>query len=115
MRCIIKGLVSGSESFKLFKAADDLDIPVRVLQDDGTPISLTGVTTTVEVYANANRSGAVVKTFATTTVTAASGAAKIVPTVAAVNFGPGLYYAFVKTDTSGAIAISKNFVLLKVG
>lgn len=115
MRCLIKGLSAPADVLKLYKAADAADVPVRVMGSDGTPTTITAVTVTVEVYDTISRKNAAIKSFACTTVVATGGEAKFVASVASVNFGPGVYYAFVKTVTAGAIAFSDNYITVKIG
>lgn len=117
MKFLLNGKSASSDIVLVHKAADNLDIPVRIFADDGTPIDLATGTLTVEVYDMVQRKNAASKSYATTTVVAAAGAAKVVPTVAANNFGPGVYYAFAKfvVTAGGAVSISTNYVTLKVG
>ena len=115
MKFLIKGLSTPADTLKLYKAIDAPDVPVRIIGADGTPMALTSVTTTIEVYDSPTRKNAAIKSFSTTTVVATGGEAKVVPTVAAVNFGPGTYYMFAKTvDVSTNVTISDNYVTLKV-
>ena len=115
MKFLIKGLSAPQDVLKLFKAADAPDIPVRILDDTGAPVDLTTATITLECYTLVSRSTAAVKSFATTLVTAAAGESKLVPTIAAVNFGPGTYYMYAKSVDGAVTTISTNYITLKVG
>lgn len=116
MKFLIKGLDSASDVLKLFKAADDAVLPVRVLADDGTPINVTSTTVTLECYDNVSRNTAAVKSFSTTITTALAGEVALTPTVATVNVGPGTFYMFAKSVDAGTnVTISSNHIKLKVG
>ena len=117
MRFLLNGKSAPADVVLVHKAADELDIPTRIFADDGTPIDLATGTLTIEVYDLVSRKNAATKSYATTTVVAAAGTAKVVPTVAANNFGPGTYYAFAKfvVTSGGAISFSANYVTLKAG
>lgn len=111
------GRILGSESFKLFKAADAPLITVRTLNDDGTPLDVTASTVTLEVYTTSDRKAAAVKSLTLAVVSATAGSLSLTPAVATMDFGPGTYYAFVKhVLTAGAVVtISTNNVKLVIG
>ena len=117
MKFLINGKSAPSDVVLVHKAADGLDIPVRIFNDDGSPIDLATGTLTLEVYDLISRKNSATKSYGTTTVVAAAGAAKVVPTVAANTCGPGTYYAFAKfvVTSGGAVNISTNYVTLKAG
>lgn len=115
MKLILGGKSLPQDTLKIFKAADALAIPLRVLDDTGAPINLTGHTVTLECYASPLRSAAAVKTLSTTVVDATAGAHQLLPVVSSIDFGPGTYYVYAKTDNAGAISISQNYITLKVG
>jgi 1-deoxy-D-xylulose 5-phosphate reductoisomerase len=117
MRYTLGNLVADSDTLKLFKAADAPLITLRLINDDGSPVNLTGATATLEVYTTADRKIAAVASPALTTVTATAGAMSLTPTIAMINFGPGTYYAFVKhIVTAGTIVtITKNYFKLVIG
>lgn len=117
MKFLINGKSAPADVVLVNKAADGVDIPVRIFNDDGSPIDLATGTLTIEVYDLVSRKNAATKSYATSTVVAAAGAGKVVPTVAVNNFGPGVYYAFAKfvVTSGGAVNISSNYVTFKVG
>lgn len=115
MYCVIEGNKTTTDDVvKLFKGADHTDKYVRYFNDDGTPFNLTGSTATILVYSDKLRT-TLVATLSLTLVTATAGLAKLSLAVAGATFGPGVYFGFAKSDISGAIALSKNAVTIKVG
>lgn len=117
MRFIFDGNAADAIPYKLYKAADEPAIPVRVLNADGSPLDVTASTVTLEVYNRLDRSTAVVTSLALATVTAAAGALTLTPSIATTAFGPGTYYVFLKhVLTAGAVVtVSVNHVKLVVG
>lgn len=84
----------------------------------GTPLDLTADTVSVEVYDDVTRKNAAVASLSATisaTPTAGLATATVLP--AALNFGPGKYYAFVKrTENVGTtVEFSRRFTTLQVG
>lgn len=117
MKFLLNGKSVPADVVLLHKASDDADVPIRIFNDDGTPIDLSTGVLTLAIYDTANRKNAAVKSYATTSAVEAAGTATITPTVAGNNWGPGTYYAFAKfVLTSGSlVSISSNYVTLKVG
>jgi hypothetical protein len=116
-------LIQGEEGsqVELFKGGSAL-IPLQLLSDGtvgptgqveqkGTPLDVAGDTTTVEVYDTQDRRNAVVKSLATTIVTATSGYLTVTVATATIDFGPGTYFGFVKRleNTGTTVEFSRRF------
>jgi hypothetical protein len=117
MRFIFNGNATQDSSYKLFKSADAPLINIRLVDDAGAPVNLTGATATLEVYDRSDRKNAAAASLSLTTVVAAAGAMSWTPTIANTAFGPGTYYAYVKhVVTAGTVVtISKNSIKLVIG
>jgi hypothetical protein len=101
MITLVNGVHGGELS--LFKGADTVlnlmlladGSPVQAVQP-GSQLDLTGDTITVEVYTDAQRSVAATATHACALGTVTAGAATCTIANAAMTYGPGLFYLFVK-------------------
>lgn len=112
----IEGLKnSANDTVKLFKAADHLAKNIRAFNDDGSVFNLTGSTLTVEVYTDATRTTSVKSLACVLGGTPTGGAATVTVAPSGASFGPGKYVAFLKSDISGVVTISKNYVTLVAG
>jgi hypothetical protein len=97
------GLINGSSgnNITLFKDADD-SLNCMVLEDDGTPMDITGLTCEAVFYKNKTRDHAddPVLEASGIIVTATAGFFTVALANTDMTFGPGTYYIYLRiTDT----------------
>jgi hypothetical protein len=97
--------------------ADGLTGPTGQVSRIGTPLDLTGDTTTLEVYDSVQRKNVATVSLPFTIVTAAAGQGTIAVSLANSNLlSPGVYYGYVKRseNTGTTIEFSRQFVTINV-
>lgn len=99
MRAFVNG-VEKNPNVSLFKEADGM-LQVTLMNNDGSPIDITGDTVALEVQSSKTR-GTAVKDLAGVITVATGGNFTVSVTPALMDFGPGVYYLFAhRTDTDG--------------
>lgn len=113
MRALIKG--EEGKNISLPKGADIITaIPIMIINDTGTVHDLSTATVDLVVYDRTDRTSTVIATLPITVATAAAGVCTLTAAVAAMNFGPGNYYGFVRKTLTGVITWSRRYITLTI-
>jgi hypothetical protein len=98
MRVLVNGVEEGE--LVVFKGADTDGIKLTFLEDDGTPIDITGGTVSLEVHSGKIR-GTPVTTLTGSLSVPIGGHGTLDIPLASATFGPGTFYAFGKLVDGG--------------
>lgn len=110
MRCLIQGVEGGQLAAPIFQGEDAFILNVMFLNDDGSLLSETGNTATLDFYTRSDRSGgAALLAAALTPVTIASGLFSLTLTaVQTALLAKGSMYAFGHVITAGSLNLYAN-------
>jgi hypothetical protein len=109
-------LFDGVEASKLtvFKGHDSPSHRMTFLEDDGTPIDLTGYTVTLEVFDKKTRDDPASQSHAAVLDVAAGGHVTLSLDDAAMNYGPGTFFGYGQIVNGGITRLGTEPVEITV-
>ena len=112
MRAFINGLRCNGDSLTLYKAGDQV-LQAILMNDDGSVLNLTGGSFAFLVYSDPTRA-TLSATHNGVLVTATGGRGTITLTNAAMNYGTGTFYGFMKYTDAGSLISYDGYMTLTI-